>query len=317
MSSVIEERTRFRRLPGPSSAERIRTTMAAMRLSFTWLGTRKSLSQAQKAQAAETFGAAAPFLSAGKKLLDTHHARFKAVSAVRSQAGAYFQSMSLPFPEPAVRLVRQADIEELQGRMSEFQDELELAVNLLDEVFQELKESAQAKLGRLYSEADYPASLEGLFAMSWDFPSVEPPAYLRRLSPDLYQQECQRAKARFDEAVQLAETMFVEELEHLVSHLAERLSGDSDGKPKVFRDSAVENLSEFFARFKRLTIHSSEQLEELVEQAQTMVRGLRPQQLRDSASLRRDVRSELNRVQASLDDLMVDRPRRNILRRAK
>jgi hypothetical protein len=31
------------------------------------------------------------------------------------------------------------------------------------------------RLGDLYNEADYPASLDGLFGMTWDFPSVEPP----------------------------------------------------------------------------------------------------------------------------------------------
>jgi adenine/guanine phosphoribosyltransferase-like PRPP-binding protein len=44
--------------------------MTAVRLSFTWFGTRKTLSQEQKAEAADAFGADGPFLSAGKKLLE-------------------------------------------------------------------------------------------------------------------------------------------------------------------------------------------------------------------------------------------------------
>ena len=54
-----------------SSSDRLRTTMAAARLSFTWLGVRKSLTAPQKCQAAHSFGAEEKFLSAGKKLLDT------------------------------------------------------------------------------------------------------------------------------------------------------------------------------------------------------------------------------------------------------
>ena len=38
-------------------AERLRTTMAACRVQFTWFGTNKSLTAEQKAQAAEAFGA--------------------------------------------------------------------------------------------------------------------------------------------------------------------------------------------------------------------------------------------------------------------
>jgi hypothetical protein len=300
-----------------SAAARLRGEMAAMRLSFTWLGVRKSLSPQQKAEAAESFGAAGEFLSAGKKLFDTRHERFKAVTAVRHRATAYFTGMSLPYPEPAVRLVRQEDLDAIQAQMSRFDDELREAVAELEQVFGELQRAARDQLGRLYEPSDYPASLDGLFTMSWEFPSVEPPEYLRRLSPELYRQESARVAARFDEAVQLAEAMFLGELEALVGHLAERLAGDADGKPKVFRDSAVENLLKFFQRFKQLNIRSCGELEQLVSQAEAVVGGVKPQQLRDGSALRAQVAGELTRVQASLDGLLVDRPRRNILRRAK
>jgi len=51
--------------------------------------------------------------------------------------------------------------------------------------------------------------------------------------------------ARFEEAVRLAEQAFASELADLVDHLAERLSPGADGRPKVFRDSAIANFSEF------------------------------------------------------------------------
>ena len=42
---------------GTTPAERLRTTMAACRVCFTWFGSKKSLTAEQKAQAAETFDA--------------------------------------------------------------------------------------------------------------------------------------------------------------------------------------------------------------------------------------------------------------------
>jgi hypothetical protein len=51
-----------------------------------------------------------------------------------------------------------------------------------------------------------------------------------------------------------------------------------------------------------------------VAEAQRAVRGVRPQELRDSSSLRREVSQQLSRVQTSLDAMLVDRPRRRILR---
>ena len=107
------------------------------------------------------------------------------------------------------------------------------------------------------------------------------------------------------------------ELAKLVSHLTERLSGTEDGQFKVFRDSAVENLTAFFGRFRELNIRSNDQLDQLVDQAQRVIRGVEPQALRENAGLRQHVATEMSRVQSVLDGLLVDRPRRNILRRPR
>jgi hypothetical protein len=187
----------------------------------------------------------------------------------------------------------------------------------LAEHYHQLKEAARLRLGRLFNSADYPPSLSGLFELTFEFPSVEPPDYLRQLSPQLYEQEAQRVAARFEQAVQLAEQAFVDELAKLVAHLTERLSGNEDGKAKVFRDSAVENLHEFFERFRRLNVRSSQQLDDLVSQAQQITQGVSPHALRDSQALRQEVATQLSGVQSVLDGLLVDRPRRNILRRPR
>ena len=105
-------------------ADRVRATMCATRVSFVWFGTRKSLTPQQRAQAAESFSAASDFLSAGKKLLDTRHPQFKAVTSIRSQARAYWASISLPFPETGIRLVRQDTLEAFQSQMADFKQQL-------------------------------------------------------------------------------------------------------------------------------------------------------------------------------------------------
>ena len=295
----------------------LRTTMAAMRLSFTWFGTRKSLSSEQKAQAADTFGAEGKYLSAGKKLIDTGDVSFRAVTSVRTQATAYFKGLSLPYPEPGIRLVPQGSLDQINLTMQAFRDQLTEAVIALDTGFDQLKYEARDRLGELYCDDDYPSSLAGLFEINWDFPSVEPPEYLRRLNPQLYQQECDRVRTRFDEAVQLAESAFIEELNRMVEHLAERLAGATDGKPKVFRDSAIDNFTEFFKRFQQLNIRSNVELDQVVERARRVINGVAPQSLRDSELLRQQISGQLAAVQSSLDGLLVNRPRRNILRRAR
>ena len=127
--------------------------------------------------------------------------------------------------------------------MADCKAELDDAVANLDRHFGELKQSAAQRLGSLFNPSDYPETLIGLFGVSFDLPSVEPPDYLVQLSPGLYEAERARVSARFEEAVQLAEQPFLDEFARLVAHLTERISGVcEDGQPRVFRDSAVGNL---------------------------------------------------------------------------
>ena len=315
MPLVLDRPTATR--PSRTPAEQLRASMAALRVSFMWFGIRKTLTPEQRSQAAESFGAEGQYLSAGKKLLDSKHPALRAVNAIKHEVVTYWRGVSLPFPEPGIRLIRQQDVSAVQVQLTTLKAELVEAVDQLDQQFDAMKATARERLGSLFNPTDYPDSLRSLFDVTWEFPNVEPPSYLQQLSPDLYRQESQRVSARFDEAVQLAETAFIEEMSRLVAHLAERINGSEDGQPKVFRDTAIENIREFFQRFRELNVHSSEQLDQLVEQSQRILSGVEPQALRDTAQLRQRVAGELSAVQSVLDGLLVDRPRRNILRRPR
>jgi hypothetical protein len=296
-----------------SPAQWLRDTTAAVRVSFTWFGVRKALTTEQKSRAAESFGAEGGFLSARKKLLDTKHPAYQEVTGVRGRASTFWKSLTLPFPEAGIRLIRQHEIQRFNAQMESYRAELEQAVRKLDEQFAELKHSARQQLGDLFNASDYPHSMEGMFAIEWDFPNVEAPDYLSKLSPDLYEQERQRVAARFEEAVKLTEQAFIGELAKLIEHLTERLTSP-DGERKIFRDSAITNLTEFFNRFRQLNVRSNQELDDLVAQAQRIVQGTEAQALRDNDSLRQHVASQLSRVRSELDGMLVDRPRRRIIR---
>lgn len=302
---------------GTSVGDRLQAETTAVRLHIRWPGTRKSLNEDQKRRAASTFDADTRSLSAAKRIFDTTHPAFRAVSSVRSKAVSYWKGMTLPYVEAGVRLIRRDDVASFNSHLTSMQEELAEAVGLLNGCYSELVEHAREQLGNLFDRSDYPDSVDNLFEISWDFPSLTPPAYLRTVNPQLYEAECRRVQARFAEAVELAEQTFAEELAQLVNHLSERLSGSTDGKRKVFRDSAIENLNEFFDRFQRLSICGSAELDQLVSDARNVVRGITPQDLRDQRDLRERVSQSLGEVESHLDLLMSDRPRRNIVRKPR
>ncbi len=301
-------------LEANNPAQRLRRMAAAVRVHFTWLGVHRTLTAQQKEEVGETYGADARLLNAGKKIIDIRHEAFRKLTAIRSRIISYWRGITLPYVESGVRLIRQSDIEGFVHAMEGFRQELTQAEADLDAVFGEIKIDALQRLGRLYDPADYPSEVRGLFAVDWEFPSVEPPSYLMRLNSDLYQQEQERIARRFEEAVQLAEQAFIAEFSKLLSHLTERLANGEDGQRRVFRDSVVTNLTEFFQKFKHLNVRSNQELDQLVNQAQQLVQNVTPQQLRDNVSLRQQIATEMVQVQSQLEGMIVDRPRRQIIR---
>jgi hypothetical protein len=294
--------------------QRLRRTAAAVRVSLHWWGVHRSLSTQQKEEVSAGYAADARFLTAGKKIIDTRHEAVRKLSSIKTRLGNYWRGLTLPFTEAGIRLIPQSDIEPFVHTMEGFRDELVNAEADLNAVYHDIKLDAQRRLGRLYDPSDYPSEVRQMFTVEWDFPSVEPPNYLMRIAPQVYEQERARVAARFDEAVRLAEQAFASEFAKLLSHLTERLSESENGERRIFRDSAVTNLGEFFERFRRLNVRSNPELDALVDQAQQLVRGVVPQDLREDNSLRRQVGDEMAKVQERVEGLIVEAPRRRIIR---
>ena len=234
---------------GITPAERLRRAAAAVRVCLHWWGTHRRLSNEQKEEVSAGYAADARFLTAGKRIIDVRHETYRKLTSTRTKLVGYWRGTTLPYTEPGIRLLKQSDIERFDLAMQGFRDELADQETALEAVYDEIKSDARRRLGRLYDPRDYPARVRGLFQVEWDFPSIEPPDYLMQISPDLYEEERRRVAARFDEAVRLAEQAFASEFAKLLSHLTERLGTSESGARRVFRDTAIGNLTEFFDRF--------------------------------------------------------------------
>ena len=78
-----------------SAAQRLRTTTAAVKLSFTWLGVRKNLAPEQRTTAARAFHADRELLSASKLILDTKNPAYRAVDAGGDVRCVYGEELDL------------------------------------------------------------------------------------------------------------------------------------------------------------------------------------------------------------------------------
>ena len=179
-----------------NAAQRLRTTMAAVRLAFTWLGVRKTLAPEQRTTAARAFHADRELLSASKLILDTKNPAYRAVAAVRSEASGYWRTVTLPFPEAGIRLLPQNSLGLFAQTMQTYRERLQDAARELAAQYDTIKSEAQRRLGSLYNASDYPTTLDGLFDLEVSYPTIEPPNYLMALHPDVYQAEQARVRER-------------------------------------------------------------------------------------------------------------------------
>ena len=167
----------------PNAAQRLRTTMAAVRLSFTWLGVRKTLAPEQRTTAARAFHADRELLSASKLILDTKNPAYRAVAAVRSEASSYWRTVTLPFPEAGIRLLPQNSLGMFARTMGTYRERLQEAARELASQYYTIKSEAQRRLGTLFNASYYPTTLDGLFDIKWSVVPIEPPQYLVALNP--------------------------------------------------------------------------------------------------------------------------------------
>jgi len=200
MSTAFEAET-AQAMTNETSVNRVRNNFIACRVKFKWFGTSKSLTSDQKSRAAESFGADSAAISAAKRLIDTKHESYRALTSIKSQINRHWRDSSLPYPESGIRLVRNDAVDEFNLSLTSFREQLKAAVVDLNNHYWDLKEAARIRLGSLFDSADYPSSLSNQFEVSWDFPSVDAPEYLRSLSPDIYRRECERVRTQFFNAV--------------------------------------------------------------------------------------------------------------------
>jgi len=181
-----------------NAAQRLRTTMAAVKLAFTWLGVRKTLAPEQRTTAARAFHADRELLSATKLILDTKNPAYRAVAAVRSEASGYWRTVTLPFPEAGIRLLPQNSLGMFANTMQTYRERLQESARELAGQYDTIKSEAQRRLGTLFNASDYPNTLDGLFDLEVSYPTIEPPNYLMALHPDVYQAEQARVRERFE-----------------------------------------------------------------------------------------------------------------------
>ena len=277
-----------------------------VQLSISKWGGVKKINDNQLAEMIDTH----EWLTATKKLVDPES--LKPICKVGNAARTYLTSISLPFPIQGMVFIPKEMISRVDQRLEEFKAEFNQTITTFLHDYDRLRETAMVYLQDLFNEVDYPVHVEKKFSFAWRFIILDVPnGKSGILSPEIYERE----KEKFFQTMEEARTMAIESLREEFGSMVERITErftQSDGKPKVFKNTTVESFYEFFETFKERNIFRDEQLNELVERAQGVLGGVSAESIRTNEHLKENIRTGMAEIENAMA-MALARPRRKIV----
>jgi len=234
------------------------------------------------------------------------------VRSVISKARVYLSKSALPFPVFGLTLVPKEIISEMDTDLRGFQEEFKVEVENFIRRYDDERHKAKMSLGDLFSDTDYPIDIRGKFRFQWRFMTLDVPTRSGILTPEIYEREKEKFRVLMDETRELATVALREEFAGMIRHMAERLNGSEDGKPKKFKSSMIGKMHEFLDTFENRNIFCDDTLSDLVSQARDVVSGLSPEELRKDENLRHYIAGEMSQLRNAIDGAIEDLPRRKI-----
>jgi len=206
-------------------------------------------------------------------------------------------------------------VEQVDAKISEYQDLRRDLVDRFLAVYDAAVASAKTRLNGLFDAADYPGveKVRAAFYVDVRYLAFGVPEKLEGIRRDIFEREKTKAETQWREASDEVRQALRAGLADLVDRMVERLKGNGDGKPRVFRDTMVTNLGEFLDTFAPRNITDDEQLGRLVDRCRNLLDGVDADALRASDAIRSRVKSGMEQVQATLDTMVIDRPSRRIV----
>ena len=233
---------------------------------------------------------------------------YDAIVTYQNETNALVKRYSMPsFVFPGVVAVANGGVEGLDAMLREREAALPAKVQVLVNNMPRLIESARKDLNGNFNMEDYPdlSDIASRFAIRWQWIAFDVP---EGLSPELREVEAKKLRERFEEAQQEIVCALREGFAKLVSDAVERLKVAPGEKPRIFRDSLIENFKEFFDTFEMRNLMDDKDLGAIVEQAKALLAGVKPDTLRSNSTMRNEVAESLSKVQEVVTKLITETP---------
>jgi hypothetical protein len=201
---------------------------------------------------------------------------------------------------------------EVDARVRTWYTQRQALVDAFMAEYESVAGEGERRLASLGNERDYPSPerVRGAFSMAHWWREFGPATKLQRVNPAVYAEEAAKFRDSIRSATEDAIVGIQQRMADVVGHLVERLSPATDGKVKIFRDSAVENVREFVAMLPQIDIMGDDKLAALGARITQLLDGVSAERLREQPEIRQQVASHFTAIKAQLDTMLTDRPKR-------
>lgn len=226
-----------------------------------------------------------------KKLLPESKELAK-ISAISSAARSYFYENSLPWLCDGTRIISAKNYLNFAKEIVKIKSEYEKAVSEFIAVYPQLKKDAESKLGELYKLNEYPDSIADKFSFEINYLPMPDVSDFRI---DVSETEKNEFKRKILEVEHVAMRDAWSRIHSVIKNAAEKLASGA-----MFRDSLIENITEMTAILPMLNISDSDDMNQAMQEINSVVSKIIPGTLRENKHERQDAAAKLAEIEKSL-----------------
>ena len=161
-------------------------------------------------------------------------------------------------------------------------------------------------LGPLFDAKQYPTQkdVETAFSIDWSYVSFSTPENLEHVDRALFADAQKKFERKMSEAFVEVRMVLRASLREFLARFADKMKPDADGKPKVFRNSVLDEITDFLNSFDVRNLTDDKELAAVVAQVRKLTKTLDPEQLREMETVRKNALISAEKAVAAIDGLI-------------
>lgn len=215
------------------------------------------------------------------------------------------KSYSTKYLHQGIFLVPLGLVEQLDAELEALKVKREEAIEAFLEAYPEAIEESKVRLKGLFSENDYPTvdDIKDKFRFQVRYVNFDVSGTLEEVSSALFNKQKEKAEKDWENAAEEIRQALRLGMSEMVDKLCDRLSPDSEGKPKRFKAGTIDAFNEFLTTFEHRDLTNDGELKTLVSSARAALKGASAIELRKNKDVRTSVLDSFKEIKSKLDRL--------------